>query len=223
MTVNKRIFDIVGTVLIFAVLWPLLLFFIILLLVKEGRPLFHLSERMRGPDESFTLIKLRTMRPAEGPDGVTGGDDTGRISPVQALARRWHADELPQLWNVLAGDISLIGPRPPIRRYVELYPALYARVLQSRPGLTGLATLTFGRHEEAILRRAGSAAETDALYRRRCVARKARIDLIYQQHRTVWWDFALAYRTLGHMGGGKSRRPRPRPAGRLAPLQAQEP
>ena len=86
---------------------------------------------------------------------------------------------------------------PPLRLYVERFPELYAQVLQSRPGITGLATLVFHRHEEAILARCASAAETDAVYSRRCVPRKARIDLIYQRKRTIWLDFSLMAQTVG--------------------------
>ena len=100
--------------------------------------------------------------------------------------RRSRLDEVPQLWNVLKGDMSFVGPRPPLRLYVERFPELYAKVLQSRPGVTGLATLVFHRHEEKLLAACRSAAETDAVYARRCVPRKARIDLIYQNMLSEW-------------------------------------
>ena len=92
--------------------------------------------------------------------------------------------------------MSFVGPRPPLRLYVERFPDLYAQVLQNRPGITGLATLVFHRHEEALLAQCTSAAQTDAVYARRCVPRKAKIDLIYQRRRTVWMDLGLMARTL---------------------------
>ena len=128
--------------------------------------------------------------------GVSGGDKTARITATGRLLRRTRLDEVPQLWNVLCGDMSFVGPRPPLRLYVERFPALYARVLQSRPGITGLATLTFHRHEEALLATCRTPAETDSVYARRCVERKARIDLIYQDRRTIWLDFRLMWLTL---------------------------
>ncbi len=134
---------------------------------------------MQTPDRPFRLIKLRTMRSDGANGGVTGGDKAGRVSGFQRLLRRSRMDEVPQLWNVIRGDISLVGPRPPLRQYVQAYPELYARVLQSRPGITGLATLIYHRHEERLLARCRTAAETDAVYRRRCIPRKARLDLIY--------------------------------------------
>ena len=153
------------------------------------------------PDQSFRLVKFRTMRPDPTTGGVTGGDKSARISRVQRFLRRSRLDELPQLWNVLRGDMSFVGPRPPLRVYVEAFPDLYAEVLRSRPGVTGLASLTFHAHEEAILARAASAAETDALYRRRCVPRKARLDLIYQRKASLCFDLALLWRTLRRVFG----------------------
>jgi len=87
-------------------------------------------------------------------------------------------------------------PAPPLRQYVERFPDLYAQALRSRPGITGLATLRYHRHEETLLARYHSAAETDALYASTCVLRKARLDLIYQRHRTLCLNMALMIETL---------------------------
>ena len=150
---------------------------------------------MRTPTERFGLIKLRTMPVGSADGGVTGGNKTAAMSRLHRLLRRSRADELPQLWNVLRGDISLVGPRPPLRRYVEAFPDLYARVLQSRPGITGLASLAYHAHEERLLAACTSAEETDRVYRRRCIPRKARLDLIYQARRNLCFDLVLIGRT----------------------------
>jgi lipopolysaccharide/colanic/teichoic acid biosynthesis glycosyltransferase len=105
-------------------------------------------------------------------------------------------DEIPQLWNILRGDMSFVGPRPPLRSYVERAPALYAAVLRSRPGLTGLATLHFRRHEERLLARCFTPQETDSVYARRCVPRKARLDLIYQRRPNLCADVAILWKTV---------------------------
>ena len=88
-----------------------------------------------------------------------------------------------------------MGPRPPLRTYVEAYPDLYGAVLRSRPGITGLASLVFHAHEERLLAQCRDAAETDAVYRRRCIPRKARLDLIYQARRTLCYDLVLIAQT----------------------------
>ncbi len=199
MTPAKRVFDVVVS------LWLALLLALpfaalaLWALGREGRPLFHVSERMRAPGAGFALWKLRTMTVAPADSGVTGADKAARITPTGAILRRMRADEIPQLWNVLRGDMSLVGPRPPLRAYVERFPDLYAAVLRSRPGITGLATLAAHRWEERILAACRTPAETDAVYARRCVPRKARLDLIYQRRRTVWLDIAILWWTAARV------------------------
>lgn len=196
MTPGKRLLDLAMASVLLAVLSPVLLLVALVLLRREGRPVLYVSERMKAPGEPFRLLKFRTMRPgADRAEGVTGGDKADRMSPLHRLLRRTRADELPQLWNVVRGDLSLVGPRPPLRRYVEEYPHLYAVVLRSRPGITGLATLRFHAREEAILAACRTPEETDRAYRRRCIPRKARLDLIYQRHRTLCWDLLLIAET----------------------------
>jgi len=174
---------------------PILLAALCLLALTEGRPFFYVSERMHSATRGFALIKLRTMRESADNTGVTGGDKSGRISPIYRFLRKTRIDEIPQLWNVLRGDMTFVGPRPPLRLYVEAFPEIYAEVLKSRPGLTGLATLRFHANEEKLLAQTQNAAETDAVYRRRCVPRKARLDLIYQQNRSLCFDAAILWQT----------------------------
>ncbi|GAD54529.1 MAG: lipopolysaccharide/colanic/teichoic acid biosynthesis glycosyltransferase [Limimaricola cinnabarinus] len=199
MTAGKRAFDLVVSILLLALLWPLLAALMLVLLAVEGRPVFYIAERMRTPHEAFGLIKLRTMRPAAygtRATGVTGGDKSARMSRLHRLLRRSRADELPQLWNVIRGDISLVGPRPPLRIYVDAFPALYERVLRSRPGITGLASLRYHATEERLLAACRSPEETDAVYRRRCVPRKAALDMLYQRHASVGLDLWILAQTM---------------------------
>lgn len=195
MTPAKRLFDLAIALFMTLFLSPLIVALVVVLVVVEGRPVLFVAERMASPTRSFGLVKFRTMRPQGDVGGVTGGDKSARMSGLHRFLRRTRADELPQLWNVLRGDISLVGPRPPLRRYVEAFPDLYAQVLRSRPGVTGLASLVFHAHEERLLAACKTPAETDAVYRRRCVPRKARLDLIYQARRTVCSDLILVLRT----------------------------
>ncbi|MBI1171145.1 sugar transferase [bacterium] len=196
MTPGKRALDITLALLLAAVLALPFGLLLLLLWWREGRPLFYVSERMRGIDQPFWLWKLRTMTVVPPEQGVSGGDKRARITRTGAVLRRYRLDEVPQLWNVLKGDMSFVGPRPPLRLYVERFPDLYAEVLKNRPGVTGLATLTFHRHEERLLAACVTPEETDAVYARRCVPRKARIDLIYQRHWTILWDLRLMLETI---------------------------
>ena len=137
------------------------------------------------------------MDVAETDVGVTGGNKTNRIKPAGRWLRKTRLDELPQLWNILRGDISFVGLRPPLREYVERFPDLYSAVLQNRPGVTGLATIVYHRHESVLLARCASAEETEAVYATCCVPTKARLDLIYQEHQNLCFDVDLICQTVG--------------------------
>lgn len=196
MTPAKRLMDVALSALLLVVLSPVILVVALLLLWREGRPVLYVSERMKTPTEPFRLHKFRTMRVgADRAGGVTGGDKAAAMSPLHRTLRRTRADELPQLWDVLRGAISLVGPRPPLRAYVEAFPEIYAEVLRSRPGITGLATLRFHAREERILAACPTPEATEAAYRRRCVPRKARLDLIYRRRRTFCLDLLLIWET----------------------------
>ena len=199
MTPQKRLLDLIFALLLVALLWPVILGIAIWLWVKQGRPIFFVAERMKGIDRPFMLWKFRTMTVVESDSGVSGGDKAARITPAGAWLRARRLDELPQLWNIIRGDLSFVGPRPPLRQYVERFPDLYAQVLKSRPGVTGLASIVYHRHETRLLARCTTPEETDALYSRICVPAKARLDLIYQRHQSICYDFDLVFQTIGNL------------------------
>lgn len=199
----KRAFDIFGALLA-AIVFALPMAVIALLILRQdGGPVFYVAERMKTPDQPFHLIKFRTMSNA--PDdqnaGVTGGDKSDRITPIGRTLRRFRLDELPQVINILRGDMSIVGPRPPLRQYTAAFPDLYLQVLRSRPGITGLATLHFYRHEGRLISAARTADETEAIYTRRCIPRKATLDLIYQRHASVCFDIVILWQTIRRVLG----------------------
>ncbi len=196
MNPAKRAFDLWTAAMITPFVLPMVLVIALVILIKDGRPVFYGSERMKTPTQGFTLWKFRSMRVDPADRGVSGGDKQNRITAVGGWLRRRRLDELPQLWNLWRGDISVVGPRPPLRDYVERFPEIYGAVLQSRPGLTGLASIYYSRHEQHLLARTGSADETDALYARNCVPRKARIDLMYQRNWSFCFDLNVVRKTL---------------------------
>ncbi len=118
------------------------------------------------------------------------------ITKTGLMLRRSKIDEIPQLWNILVGDMSFVGPRPPLRRYVEKFPELYSRVLHNRPGVTGLASVYFHRHEEWLLRNATGTEKNEEIYCRSCIPRKARLDLIYQKNQNLCMDIMLMLKTV---------------------------
>lgn len=196
MNPAKRAFDLWTAAMITPFVVPMVIVFSLIILITQGRPIFYRGERMKTPQKAFVLWKFRTMRVVPGDRGVSGADKQARITPFGRWLRRRRFDELPQLWNLWVGDISVVGPRPPLREYVERFPELYAEVLKSRPGLTGLASIYFSKHEAWLLARSRSRAETDAIYARACVPRKARLDLMYQRNWSFCFDLNIVRKTL---------------------------
>lgn len=199
MTLQKRIFDILLGLALSLVLVPGIVVVTIVLLIKQGRPIFYISERMQTPTKHFDLIKFRTMTIVDADSGVSGADKDTRVTPIGAKLRSKRLDEIPQLWNIFRGDISFVGPRPPLRAYVERFPDIYEEVLKCRPGVAGLATLSYHRREAKLLAGCETPEETDDVYCRRCVPRKAQLDLLYQKHQSVCFDFKLLLQTLNRL------------------------
>ncbi|MFW2588326.1 sugar transferase [Sagittula sp. SSi028] len=191
-----RMLDVVYGVGLLVLMSPFMALIALLILVCEGRPVFYVSERMKTPETGFRLYKFRTMRVDNTPLRATGGDQNGRITPTGRWLRRHRLDELPQLFNVLRGDMSFVGPRPPLRRYTEMFPDLYAAVLKDRPGITGLASLVYHAHEARILADCETGQETELTYCRRCIPVKAKLDLLYARHRTPLSDLRLMLATV---------------------------
>lgn len=199
MTFSKRLMDIALTLVLSVVLLPAILIIAVLILLRDGRPIFYRSERMKTPTRSFQLWKFRTMTVVDHDSGVSGGDKNARITPFGMKLRRSRLDELPQLLNILRGDMSFVGPRPPLRRYVEMCPDIYAKVLRNRPGVTGLATLAFHSAEERILAACTKADVTEDVYVRRCIPIKARLDLIWARNRNICFDICLIWQTISRI------------------------
>ena len=194
---NAAIADRCLALLLMPVVLTTILLLIPVLLVSQGRPIFYRSERMTTTDRAFQLWKIRTMTvAARRRCSVLGGDMAGAVTPVGQILRRFRLDELPQIFNVLKGDMRFIGPRPPLRKYVEAYPEIYARVLQMKPGITGLATVILHKREDRILSRCQTGEASDAAYREFCIVPKARLDLLYQRRRSTKLDAFILFRTV---------------------------
>jgi lipopolysaccharide/colanic/teichoic acid biosynthesis glycosyltransferase len=170
--------------------------------VSSGLPAFFRQRRIGRGGEPFTLVKLRTMRPSRGGTEVTARSDA-RITAVGRFLRATKLDELPELWNVLRGDMSLVGPRPEVARYVDLDDPLWKEVLRARPGLTDPTTLRL-RDEEILM--AGIEGDRDRYYREALQPAKLRGYVEYLRGRTwksdivVIWDTILTILHLSRPG-----------------------
>ena len=186
-----RLIDAVLAFTALIVLAPILLVLALVILITEGRPVLFRQMRIGKNGRPFLILKFRTMRSGAGPESAITAADDSRVTPVGTWLRKLKLDELPQFFNVLRGDMSLIGPRPEVPEYVQLDHPLWRAVLQSRPGITDLASLAF-RDEEAMLR---PAADADAYYRSSILPAKLRLNLLYQQTRTLPRDLKLLWLT----------------------------
>lgn len=200
LTVNmitNRIFDLALCALIAPIAIPLMLAIYAFQRLSSEYPAFHYSVRAKQHCVPFKLIKFRTMKPINEGETASGGHQDDRISKSGRFLRKVRLDELPQIWNILRGDMSFVGPRPPLLKYVNSFPETYARVLQEKPGITGLATLKYHQREKVILSNARTSAETEEIYRTICIPQKARLDLLYCHHKSVCFDLQLILKTIG--------------------------
>lgn len=169
---------------------PLVLVAAMAVWVDDGRPILFRQWRIGWRGRPFLLWKLRTMRHRSVGPEVTAGSDT-RITRVGAYLRRWKLDELPQFWNVLKGDMSLVGPRPEVAMYVDPNDPTWRLVLDRRPGLTDLATLVF-RDEERLL---ALEPDPERAYCERILPTKLALNLEYRRRRSWFTDLKLVMLT----------------------------
>ncbi|PYJ68343.1 MAG: sugar transferase [Verrucomicrobia bacterium] len=189
----KRMFDIVVAAAALVVLFPLLVLSALLIKLDSPGPIFFKQERIGRNFRPFWIYKFRTMAqdaPARG-GLVTIGEDA-RVTRVGRLLRKSKIDEIPQLTNILRGDMTLVGPRPEVRQYVELFRRDYEEILQVRPGLTDLASLKY-RDEAALL---GKAANPEDEYRTRVLPDKIRLAKDYLRRSSFLFDLGLILKTL---------------------------
>jgi len=181
-----RAFDCICAALGLVALSPLLAAFAVLIVVFDGAPIFYRQVRVGRHARPFRIWKFRTMRAGSTGLSITSGGDA-RITPIGLVLRKYKLDELPQLINVLCGDMSLVGPRPEVPEYVLLESPVWQAVLRARPGITDLASLVY-RNEEDVLR---SQSNPDAYYRNQLQPKKLELNLTYLSTRSLWRDLKL--------------------------------
>jgi lipopolysaccharide/colanic/teichoic acid biosynthesis glycosyltransferase len=187
----KRAADVTIALAALGITMPLWLAVAVAVRVTSRGPILYGGLRVGKGGAVFRMYKIRSMRPGADQQGpaVTGADDP-RITPIGRFLRRTKLDELPQLLNVLRGEMSLVGPRPEAPEYVERYDERQRRVLTVRPGITGPTQLRY-RHEEKMLPHAA----IEQVYCTEIMPRKLEIDLEYVRTRTLWSDLRLLFAT----------------------------
>ena len=188
-----RLFDVLFSSLGLVVLSPVFLVVSLCIVADSRGGVFYRQTRVGKDGKDFRLYKFRSMRSGSDKKGlITVGSKDARVTRVGYFLRKYKLDELPQLLNVLKGDMSLVGPRPEVRKYVDIYTADQRRVLSVVPGITDYASIEYV-DENRIL---GEAADPDKTYVEKIMPDKIRYNMKYIEHRTVGEYFKIIFLTL---------------------------
>jgi lipopolysaccharide/colanic/teichoic acid biosynthesis glycosyltransferase len=189
----KRLFDLLFSLTGLLLLQPLFVAIAILIKIESAGPVFFRQERIGKNFRRFIIYKFRTMVVGAEKKGLritSGGDD--RVTRIGRVLRKLKIDELPQLINVLKGDMSLVGPRPEVEEYVKLYEKDYVEILKRRPGITDVSSIIF-REEEAVLK---NQVDPEWYYKKILLPEKIRLAKEYIDNSSFLYDFKLVLNTL---------------------------
>jgi len=194
----KRLFDILSSLVGLVILCPIL-FIISLVVVSTSRGgVFYTQIRVGKNSKEFKLLKFRTMKPDSDKSGqLTIGDNDSRITGVGSLLRKFKLDEIPQLLNVIKGEMSIVGPRPEVPKYVNLYSKEQLKVLSVRPGLTDLASIEFINENEIL----GNSENPEKEYVEVIMPTKLELNIQYIENQSFLGDIKLIFRTFGKILG----------------------
>lgn len=189
----KRIFDIIASGCGLIVLSPIFIVIAIWVKLDSKGPVFYRQIRVGKDNKDFRLFKFRSMKIGADRQGlITVGGRDPRVTRSGYYIRKYKLDELPQLINVFIGDMSVVGPRPEVRKYVDLYTPEQMRVLSVRPGITDLASIRY-RNENELLE---TVDDPETYYREVIMQDKLKINLEYVDNRSFWGDIKLIFATL---------------------------
>lgn len=189
----KRFFDIVAATLGLLILLPLLMVVAVAIALDSKGPILFLQQRIGKGGEPFFLFKFRTMHVgADKGTAITVGNRDPRITTIGYYLRKIKMDELPQLINVLKGEMSFVGPRPEVKKFVDLYTPEQRRVLDVAPGMTDYASILF-RNENELL---NGKSDPVAFYVDHIMPQKLQLNLKYIDSNNLWIDIKILFKTL---------------------------
>lgn len=189
----KRIFDILLSLFGLVVLLPFFLIIACWIAIDSNGGVFYKQQRIGRYGRPFYLLKFRTMRPDADKAGLlTVGKRDSRVTNIGYYLRKYKLDEFPQLVNVLKGDMSLVGPRPEVKRYVDQYTDEQRRVLNVRPGITDYASIKYIKESELL----GQSADPEKTYVEEIMPEKVRINLQYVDSHGIVTDVKIILLTL---------------------------
>ena len=189
----KRIFDLILSVIGIVVLFPLYVLIAILIVIDNKGPIIFKQKRVGKNNNDFTLLKFRTMLVNSDKSGLlTVGEKDSRITRIGFYLRKYKIDELPQLFNVLKGEMSFVGPRPEVRKYVSLYSKEQMQVLSIKPGITDYASIKFINESEIL----GKSSNPEDDYIKLIMPEKLKLNLDYIHNYGIFSDIEIILTTL---------------------------
>lgn len=189
----KRIFDFVFSLIGLIILSPLFFVISLLIIFDSKGGVFYIQKRIGKNFKDFGIIKFRTMRPDSDKRGLltVGGRDS-RITKAGYFLRKYKLDELPQLINVFKGEMSFVGPRPEVKKYVDLYNEEQKKVLMVKPGITDNASIEFSNENEIL----GKYADAEKAYIEIVMPAKLNLNLNYINHQNFINDMKIIFKTI---------------------------
>lgn len=187
----KRIFDLLASFFGLIVLSPLLIFIALIIGIKMGRFILFRQKRIGQYGKEFVLVKFRTMNLQHNNNSITVNGEN-RITPLGAKLRKYKLDELPELWNVLKGEMSFVGPRPDVPGYSDKLKGDNAKILNLKPGITGPASIKYKNEEEILAQHENYQKYNDTVI----FPNKTRININYISNRTFWGDIKIILYTI---------------------------
>jgi len=191
---GKRLFDICSSFVVLALIWPFMLIVALIVAFSSRGGVFFTQARVGRNEKEFKLFKFRTMRKDSEEEGqLTIGGDDPRITGSGRFLRRFKLDELPQLFNVLGGSMSVVGPRPEVRKYTDLYTEEQRKVFAVRPGLTDYASIEYIAENELL----GRSENPNRTYTEEVMPAKLKLNLQYIDERGFGTDLKIIFKTIG--------------------------
>lgn len=185
-------FDFIASLFGIIILFPLLLLLALIVKLTSKGPVLFRQQRVGRKGVLFTLVKFRSMTVKQDSNSTVSVRGDVRITPIGAFLRKFKLDELPELWNVLLGEMSLVGPRPDVPGFADLLEGEDRLILELRPGITGPASLKYANEEEVLAK-----VDNPEQYNQEVIfPDKARINLDYYYRQNIWLDLKIIFATI---------------------------
>ena len=188
----KRTFDFCSSLIGLLVLSPLLILFSIAIKISSSGPVFFAQKRVGKDGKLFTLIKFRSMTVEQDNISTATARGDARITKIGEFLRKYKLDELPELWNVIKGEMSLVGPRPDVPGYADKLVGKDRDVLKLRPGITGAASLKYANEEEILASQENPQKYNDEVI----FPDKVKVNLDYYENQSFWLDIKIIFATI---------------------------